>query len=335
MVVHGVRHAYQVVLDEATVLSESLHSYPERRRRVLFERHGADVNFRRGLGGQAGTRELLTPTTLALSAAMRFDEPEIRDFGRAVAGIGVLGNRKSASWRRLAQISGGGIGSTMRMFDDRSPAGQEALFELPESDMPNDRRSALALLRFADLGIDDVLVTEELEDPAAVAATQFRRGSRRQLRFVHRVAGEQIAFDADEESEGTRTWFGLIGPVLRALKSGRILLFDEIDASLHPRLSAKLLELFQDPSMNPLGAQLIFTTHDTSLLNHLNRDEVWLTEKKSSGATSLVALAEYGGDKVRRSMNLEKAYLQGRFGAVPELDQVMLHRALGLAVIQP
>ena len=107
-------------------------------------------------------------------------------------------------------------------------------------------------------------------------------------------------------------------------------MFDEIDASLHPKLSARLLELFQDPKTNPRGAQLIFTTHDTSLLNYLNRDEVWLTEKGADGATTLTALAEYGGDKVRRSLNLERAYLQGRFGAVPELDQFTLRRALGL-----
>jgi len=109
------------------------------------------------------------------------------------------------------------------------------------------------------------------------------------------------------------------------------LLFDEIDASLHPRLSARLIEIFQDPATNPRGAQLIFTTHDTSLLNSLNRDEVWLTEKGESGETTLTALAEFGGDKVRRSLNLEKAYLQGRFGAVPELDQAALRRVLGLA----
>jgi AAA15 family ATPase/GTPase len=147
---------------------------------------------------------------------------------------------------------------------------------------------------------------------------------------MHRVAEQELPFDLAEESAGTQTWFALIGPTLSALRSGRILLFDEIDASLHPRLSARLLELFQDPETNPYGAQLIFTTHDTSLLNYLNRDEVWLTEKGNSGTTTLTALAEYGGDKVRRSLNLEKAYLQGRFGAVPELDQFTLRRALGL-----
>ena len=90
--------------------------------------------------------------------------------------------------------------------------------------------------------------------------------------------GQELPFDLAEESAETQTWFALIGPALTALRSGQILLFDEIDASLHPKLSARLLELFQDPETNPLGAQLIFATHDTSLLNHLNRDEVWLTD---------------------------------------------------------
>ena len=124
--------------------------------------------------------------------------------------------------------------------------------------------------------------------------------------------------------------FRLLGPALDALKYGQVLLFDEADASLHPRLSARLLELFQDPQTNPHDAQLILATHDTSLLNTLNRDEVWLTEKGPDGATRLVALAEFGGDLVRRSLNLERAYLQGRFGALPDIDHNDVRHALGL-----
>jgi len=62
----------------------------------------------------------------------------------------------------------------------------------------------------------------------------------------------------------------------------------------------------------------------------LNRDEVWLTEKAPDATTRLVGLAEFGGERVRRSLNLERAYLQGRFGAVPEVDQVAVRRALGV-----
>jgi len=215
---------------------------------------------------------------------------------------------------------------TSRLFLSHEPAeySQLALLEGEDINPFGGRESALALLRFADLGIDDVLVTEEAQSEPQTQET------RRYLRLLHRAVDEHVPFELYEESEGTQTWFRLIGPTIRALRTGQTLLLDEIDASLHPRLSARLLELFQDPQTNPRGAQLIFTSHDTSLLSHLNRDEVWLTEKGTDGATTLTALADFGGDKVRRSLNLERAYLQGRFGAVPEFDQYELRRALGM-----
>ncbi len=329
MVVEEIRYAYRLELNDAEVTFEGLYSYPERRRRALFEREGLDIHFRRGLGSLAGTRELLTPTTLALSAAMRLDQPEVQPFGRAIAGVRALGMRSRTPWHRAPGFWPPGLWSTARIFDDRGAPVQSSLFEDPDLLRPRPRETALALLRFADLGINDVQVIDD-DVQRAQASTQVRREPGRQLRFMHRVAEQELPFDLAEESAGTQTWFALIGPTLSALYSGGVLLFDEIDASLHPRLSARLLELFQDPETNPHGAQLIFTTHDTSLLNHLNRDEVWLTEKGGNGATTLTALAEYGGDKVRRSLNLERAYLQGRFGAVPELDQFMLRRALGM-----
>jgi uncharacterized protein len=327
MIVRGVRYAYHVELNDSEVLFEVLYSYPERRRRVLFEREGQEIHFRRGLGALAGTRELLTPTTLALSAAMRFDDTDVGPFGRHLSGIRTLGVRRRAVWRRLPPGTAYGPAPTMteRLFDSPGSQVQPSLFEESDDAPLDSRESALALLRFADLGIDDVQFTEEGDDDARLTAQPRRR-----LRLVHRINGQEVPFDLAEESAGTQTWFTLIGPALTALRHGQVLLFDEIDASLHPKLSARLLELFQDPKTNPHGAQLIFTTHDTSLLNHLNRDEVWLTEKGNDGATTLTALAEYGGDKVRRSLNLERAYLQGRFGAVPELDQFTLRRALGL-----
>lgn len=318
MMVGGVRHSYVLEVDSESVIFEALYSYPERRRRILFERNGMEFHLRRGLGALSGTRELLTPTTLALTAASRFDHPEVRLFGRSLVNIGLLGGQHREAWRR-PRASQRNV-STERMLEVDSDPVQPALFDL-ETDRFAERRSALELLKFADLGIDGVQIKERNAGEG-----------RRQLRLLHAVGEQRIPFELAEESEGTRMWFRLIGPVLYALRTGQTLLFDEIDASLHPKLSAKLLELFQDPRTNPSGAQLIFTTHDTSLLNHLNRDEVWLTEKSSDGSTSLTALAEYGGDKVRRSLNLEKAYLQGRFGAVPDFDQNRLRQVLGLVV---
>lgn len=284
-----------------------LQTYPERRRRVLFEREDLEIRFRRGRGALVGTRELLTPTTLALSAAMRFEDEEVQPFGRY-----------------LARIWGRGMQRRWRFPDmslmDIEVTDTDDIFYAPEAS--REKEMALALLRFADIGVEDV-EAGELEDASG--------GALPYLRLIHRARDERLAFEMRQDSAGTRAWFNVIGPIISVLRSGEIMLFDEIDASLHPKLSARLLELFQDPQTNPRGAQLIFTTHDTGLLNHLNRDEVWLTEKGDDGATTLTALAEYGGDKVRRSLNLEKAYLQGRFGAVPELDQYTLRRALGMA----
>ncbi|WP_423920861.1 AAA family ATPase [Candidatus Poriferisodalis sp.] len=315
IVVDGVRYEYQLEVEDSAVRYESLHSYPERRRRTLFERHDTDIRFRRGLKETGGTQELLTPSTLALSAAIRFKNPQMWRVGRAIAGMRSLGLRRP--WHRRLSLHDPSS-SSLRLFTDEHGVRQEQLFGTAAG-----HARPLDLLRFADPGIDDVRLTETDDEGGP--------GPRRRLRFVHRVDDEPVAFELEQESAGTQTWFRLIGPALGALRDGRVLLFDEIDASLHPRLSARLLELFQDPQTNPRGAQLIFTTHDTSLLNVMNRDEVWLTEKEPDGTSRLVGLAEFGGERVRKSLNLERAYLQGRFGAVPEVDQIAVREALGIA----
>ena len=153
---------------------------------------------------------------------------------------------------------------------------------------------------------------------------------RRQPQLIHSSSEEAIPFDFSDESAGTQAWFALIGPVLRALEQGTIVLFDELDASLHPTLTSQLLRLFQQKSSNPRGAQLLFTSHDTNLLNHLNRDEVWLTQKDEDGATLFGALSDFAGERVRKSQNIELGYLSGRFGALPEVNRPDILRDLGL-----
>jgi predicted ATPase len=320
MMWQGVRHHYHLEVSSASVEFEGLYTYPERRRRTVFERVGRDVSFRRGVAGLPATRELVTPTTLALSAAMRLEVPEISGFARQLANVHVLGLRR----RSRGMTYGALAHSTHRLFmtyADRTDPAQPSLLEEDQLRSFGDYRSAVDLLRLADLGIAGIEFADDL-DPS-IGET------RRRVRMLHNTAGFPKALELADESEGTQTWFRLIGPTLAALRLGRVLLLDEIDASLHPRLSARLLELFTDPKTNPRGAQLVFTSHDTSLLGNMNRDEVWLTEKDAFGATTLTALAEYGGDKVRRSLNLERAYLQGRFGAVPDVDQYVIRKALG------
>src|SRR5207302_150939 len=144
-------------------------------------------------------------------------------------------------------------------------------------------------------GIEDVIIDHR--DITYPDSSEVR--TQRRVQLVHKTSEESIPFDLNAESEGTRTWFSLIGPILFALRSGSVIVFDELDASLHPTLAAELLRIFHSPTTNPYGAQLIFTSHDTSLLNHLNRDEVWLTEKRGDGSTRLGALSDFAGERVR------------------------------------
>lgn len=326
-VISGVRFEYVIELDLQAVRYEGLFHYPEKKRRRIFEREGAEFKLQRGLGNLSGTRDLLTARTLGLSIARRFDEPLVSDFARDLLAAQTLGLRPLS---RRPGFAHRGF-PTRRWFE--TPSDHDQLtstgMEDPARHTQADRTRALAMLRMADLGIDDVVFDEqEVTYAAGPDSTQTRM--QRRMRLLHRTGQERVPLDFDAESEGTRTWYQLIGPVLTALKAGSLLLFDELDASLHPTLSMQLIRLFHDPVTNPLGAQLIFTSHDTSLLNHLNRDEVWLTEKTEEGATRLGALAEFAGERVRKSQNLEKAYLHGRFGALPDVDRTDMLRALGL-----
>ena len=322
--IDGVRFEYVLELDRTAVHYEGLFHYPEKKRRRIFEREADSLKLQRGLGNLSGIRELQTPRTLALSAGRRFDEPLVTRFSRHLLAMQALGLGHLLGHPPLRY-------STRQLFETLAPGGDLSGVSLGGATLSKaagisdeDRAQALALLRLADLGIDDVLIEPE------PARDQRADRPRDRVRLIHRTANERVPFDFTAESAGTRTWFRLIGPVLNALKQGSLLLFDELDASLHPTLSMQLIRLFQDPDTNPNNAQLVFTSHDTSLLNQLNRDEVWLTEKTESGATRLGALAEFAGERVRRSQNLERGYLHGRFGALPDVDRTELLRALGL-----
>ena len=134
------------------------------------------------------------------------------------------------------------------------------------------------------------------------------------LRIVTYHKGLAQDFDFNqEESLGTQKLFWILLRLYDILKNNKILIIDEIETSLHPKLVEYILELFNESE----GAQLIFTTHNTNLLDleKLRKDQVWFVNKKENGASDLYSLYDY--NDFRDTLNLEKAYLQGRFNAVP------------------
>lgn len=120
-----------------------------------------------------------------------------------------------------------------------------------------------------------------------------------------------------DESNGTKRLF-TYGPVLKnALENGRTIIIDEIDNALHPAMTKSLIEMFQNPNINKNNAQLIFNTHEISLLdlNLFRRDQIYFVEKNNkTGVSDLYSLDEFSP---RKSENIQKGYLQGRYGAMP------------------
>ena len=113
--------------------------------------------------------------------------------------------------------------------------------------------------------------------------------------------------------------------IIDALEDGSVIIIDELDKSLHPLLTKMLISLFGSKRNNPHNAQLIFATHDISLIDQdlLRRDQIWLTEKKAEGMTHLYPLSDFSGiSKVRP---LDNWYMHGRFGAIPNIKKFMLN----------
>ncbi len=136
-----------------------------------------------------------------------------------------------------------------------------------------------------------------------------------------KIIGEVVFELQKEESKGTRKFFAMSAPILDTLKNGKILIIDELDASLHPVLTQHLIQLFHNEAVNTKNAQLIFATHDTNLLNRniFRRDQIWLTEKNKYASTDLYSLAEL--KNVRKKEDFEAQYIQGKYGAIPYLGE--------------
>jgi len=141
------------------------------------------------------------------------------------------------------------------------------------------------------------------------------------VRFLHKTDSEEIvSFDISDESGGTQRLFAFAGPLLDVLSKGRILFVDELDTSLHPLMVRFLISLIHNPEVNRSNAQLVFTTHDTSVLDTeiFRRDQVWFVEKDPEGATKLYPLTEFSP---RKGEALERGYLHGRYGALPFIGE--------------
>lgn len=193
------------------------------------------------------------------------------------------------------------------------------------------KKRVLNFIKAADIDVQDVKIKSEKfaaqhlpaempEDVRKRILDDLKDHKVYDIKTVHHgVNGQSVEFDFDDESDGTQKLFAFAGPWLDVLDKGYVLLVDELHDNLHPKIVQFLVELFHQPEANKFGAQLVFTTHDTSILNQeiFRRDQVWFCEKDAAKSTRLYPLTDFSPRKGRE--DLEAGYLSGRYGALPYL----------------
>ncbi|MDG4764145.1 ATP-binding protein [Solwaraspora sp. WMMD406] len=329
LLLNGIRHTYGCTIDNERVVEEWLYHYPLKKKRRIFERDGDQFAW----GEQSGRHgdlekiaEITAPTALYLSTAARFTHRTPAPTATTSDPLQqvYLWFRGLRSRRRPSVLY---FGAMAHAWPDGTP----------------EQRHLVALLQAADLGILDVRVEQYHREVLAIADEEAyaldRTASRqigevegRRLKFTHRGANGETILDLADESTGTQQLLDLSIVAMDTLRDGGLMTVDEIDASLHPMLTAKLIGLFQSSTTNPRRSQLLFTSHDVTLLGTFDseevllRDQIWFTEKNNDGASVLYPLTDF---RPRRAgENRPRRYLNGNYGGVPDLSTDLFEQAL-------
>lgn len=299
-----VRYQYGFSATPHEVTDEWLYVWPSGRMQVWFERSRSETSgepswkFGRKLTGDREVwRRATRPQALFLSTAISLNSTQLKPL---------------YDWfrERLHVASVGGW----------SPS-----FSLEYCN--KNRTDIVGFLTAADLAVTDIRIVEEDFSPEKFPELKDLDEKFPGEKTIVDVflrhqpkGGKSAELEMAEESHGTQKMFALAGPWLDSLDKGNVIVFDELHDNLHPALVRFLINRFHDPEANPYGAQLIFSTHDTSILDRdvFRPDQIWFCERNEHLETRLFPLSDF---RLRRSVeDLEKAYLAGRFGALPYIQ---------------
>lgn len=291
-IIQGKKYRYGFEATKNEIASEWLFGPAEKNETMYFSRIGQKIQRNRTYFKEGKDLEARTTTTnLFLNVVNAFNGPVAQ---------------------KIKKFLGSHIGGIAEFDEDLFRTSTLSFCE-----KEGGIREILRLLNMADFGIDNLHIDNDIQDKTdqSPKVTSSRK--------VYNIDGELVGmqdFDFDEyESGGTRKMFNLAGVLLITLRDGKLFVIDEFDAQFHPLLSRKIVEMFNNPELNKNGAQLLFVTHDTNLLDKdlLRRDQIYFTEKDSQGRTCLYSLYDFKG--VRNDAAFEKNYIQGKYGAIPYL----------------
>ena len=192
------------------------------------------------------------------------------------------------------------------------------------------REKVRKLIKLADTKIENIFIIKQVFDDTG---NNLNKNISSVGVDPYDIYGVHNVYDKDEIvdhhnmafsnwSKGTQSLYKLGGEIITSLEKGGVLIVDELDTSLHPFLTKMIVMMFQSPIINTRNAQLIFTTHDVTLLDRdlIRRDQIWLAEKDEKGVTDTYSLQDF--EDVREDTPFEKWYLAGKFGGLPKINSI-------------
>lgn len=278
----NIRYAYGFSFDDKKIYSEYLYHWPNGREALIFSRENDEYEFRENVNEQITLSNRTPENKLYLVSSNDWNLPQTEN---------------AYKW----------FLEKLTFLMEEEPATSETVAQIVNGD--DKKARILKELLLADLGITDVTIKNLSGNNPTIMTTHRILQEDESVEYFH--------LSMNQESAGTQHFFARIGAWIQALESGALLVVDEIEDSLHPLLTRRLVEMVQDKAVNTNGAQLLFTTHDVMLLDldFFRRDQIWFAEKDDrSCATELFSLTSFSP---RKGENVRKGYLKGRFGAIP------------------
>ena len=291
-IVNQVRFQYGFSVTQKHVTNEWLYTWPKGRPQRWFVRSTSKSDevickFGEKLSGDKEVwRRATRPNSLLLSTAVTLNSEQLKpifhwfDTMLHIGGIGGWGKKYSTTWCKGKQ-----------------------------------KNKIVEFMRSADFAIDDLRVSN---NSTSIDLLNSSNRPGEELYVKHQTQeGHTVELNLKEESDGTQKIFEFAAPWIHTLENGHVIVYDELHEHIHPVLLKFLINQFHDQKWNKQNAQLIFSTHDSSIMNQeiLRRDQYWFCERNSKQETELFPLIDFSPR--RRYENLARSYLGGRYGALP------------------
>jgi len=319
----NIRYQYGFILNNEIILEEWLYAFPEGLSQTWFEREynqekdKTDWYFgSKFVGNKKIWSESTRENALFLSTAIQLNSEQLEPI---------------YDWFK----------DRLHVLESTSKLDPRFTYDLYQKEKYKNKINEF--LTIADLDIEELNIKEEDFDSSKLPSDMpqdlkekicedMKDKKLLDVASVHKnIQGEDVYFDFHEESDGTRKFLAFIGPWIDTFEKGNVLIIDELHDNFHPLMVRFLIELFHSKEMNKNNAQLIFTSHETSIMSQtiFRRDQIWFCEKKNK-ATELFSLVEF---KPRKGVtDIEKSYFSGRYGALPYFKSI--DRAMGVQYVE-